>query len=206
MTATITNAPSDMLALPAAGDTGRDAEERRATLPLAVLVAGAGVFALFGGLIAAYLALKAAPGRWIPEDTSFDNYTATTLTITALMASVTIEWAAYGIRKGFRGQALFGFGLTVGLGAAFLNALYYLVAKFEFGAGDSAYATVLYAMTGLSFVVVTVAVLAVVLTGLRAVGHQLTTDNHHLARSTALLWHVAALGWLAVYYTVYIAK
>jgi heme/copper-type cytochrome/quinol oxidase subunit 3 len=203
MTATISD---EMLALPAGGDTGVDAEERRATVPLAVLIAGAGVLSLFGALVAAYLGLKAATPAWPPPRITFDNYTATVLTITALMASVTLEWAGYGIRKGFRGQALVGFGLTVLLGVAFLNALYYLIAQFPFGAGDSPYATVVYAMTSVTFLVVLVAVFGVILTGLRAAGHQLTTDNQYLARAAALLWHVAVLGWIAVYYTVYVTK
>jgi heme/copper-type cytochrome/quinol oxidase subunit 3 len=61
-------------------------------------------------------------------------------------------------------------------------------------------------MTGVAFVVVLLATGDVVLTGLRAAGHQLTTDNYHSMRATALLWHAAVLVWLAVYYTVYVTK
>ncbi len=194
------------LALPSGGGTGLAAEQRRRTLPLAVLVAGAGVVMLMGGLVAAYLALKAATGTWPPRRTEFDNYTASTLAITALMASVTIEWAGYGIRKGFRGQALFGFGLSLGLAVAFLNALAYLINGFSFAGGAHPYGTVVYAMTGTAFVVAAVATFAILLAGLRAVGHQLVMDNYHLMRATALLWHVALVAWIAVYYTVYITK
>ena len=197
---------SPMLALPSAGGSGPAAGARRNTLPLAVVLAGAAIGMAFAGLIAAYLAFRSGGGTFPPAKTGFDNYTATTLLITALMASVTIEWAAYGIRKGFRGQALFGFGVTVLLGLAFLNALAYLINGFGFEAGDSAYAGVVYAMTGLSFLVALVAVGGVVLTGLRAVGHQLTTDNYHLVRATGLLWHVAAVAWVAVFYTIYVTK
>lgn len=195
-----------MLALPAAGGSGTGVEARRSTLPLATLIGGAGVATLVGGLIAAYLALRSAPGAFIPEGISYDNYTASTLMITAVMAMVTIEWAAYGIRKGFRGQALFGFGITVLLAGAFLNALYYLITQLPFEAGSSDYATVVYTMLGVAFGLVVVGLFAVILTGLRAVGHQLTTDNYHLIRATALLWHVVALAWIAVYYTVYVTK
>ena len=195
-----------MLALPSAGGSGTGASARRNTLPMAVLIGGAGVAMAFAGLIAAYLALRSARGTFPPARTAFDNYTATTLVITAVMASVTIEWAAYGIRKGFRGQALFGFGVTTMLVLAFLNALAYLINGFEFAGGSTPYATIVYALTGLAFLVALIALGGVVLTGLRAVGHQLTTDNFHLIRASALLWHVAALGWLAVYYTIYITK
>lgn len=195
-----------MLALPSAGGSGADAAARRSTLPMATVVAGSAIAMAFSGLIAAYLAFRSAGGTFPPAKTSFDNYTATTIVITVLMASVTIEWAAYGIRKGFRGQSLFGFGVTTMLVLAFLNALAYLINGFEFAGGSSPYATIVYAMTGLSFLVGLVALGGVILTGLRAVGHQLTTDNYHLVRSAALLWHVAALAWIAVFYTIYVTK
>ena len=197
---------SPMLALPAAGTSGTGAEARRNSLPLAVAVAGAGAAALMGGLVAAYLALKAAPGPFIPEETSFDNYTAATLLITAGMAMVTIEWANYGIRKGFRGQAIFGFGITLLLEVAFLNALYYLITKLPFEVADGPYPAVVHALLGVPFLLMIAALTGTLLTGLRAVGHQLTTDNLHIARATALLLHIAAVAYVAAYYTVYVTK
>ena len=195
-----------MLSLPAAGTTGTNGEGRRNALPLAVLVAGAGVATLIGGLVAAYLALKAAPGDFIPEGTSFDNYTAATLLITALLAMVTVEWGLYGIRKGFRGQALFAFGITTLLGLAFLNALYYLITQLPFEPASSPYAGVVTAMLVVAFGVALIGVIAVVLTWLRAIGHQLTIDNINVGRAGALVWHIAAVAWIAVYYTVYVTK
>ncbi|HVF32208.1 MAG TPA: hypothetical protein VM933_04135 [Acidimicrobiales bacterium] len=197
---------TSMLALPSAGSTGTNVEGRRNVVPLGVAVAGAGVATLVGALVAAYLALKSTPGDFIPEDTGFDNYTAATLTITALMAMVTVEWGIYGVRKGFRGQALFAFGITTLLGVAFLNALYYLITQLPFEPGSSPYAGVVTAMLVVSFGLVVIGLLAVVLTWFRTMGHQLTTDNLQVGRAGALLWHIAALAWIAVYYTVYVTK
>lgn len=197
---------TSMLSLPAAGGTGTNVEGRRNVLPLGVLVAGAGVATLIGGLVAAYLALKAAPGDFIPEGTSFDNYTASTLLITALLAMVTVEWGLYGVRKGFRGQALFAFGITTLLGVAFLNALYYLITQLPFEPASSPYAGVVTALLVVAFGIALIGVIAVVLTWLRAIGHQLTTDNLHVGRAGALVWHIAAVAWIAVYYTVYVTK
>ena len=195
-----------MLSLPRAGSTGTNVEGRRDALPLSVVVGGAGVATLIGALVAAYLALKAAPREFIPEGVSFDNYTASTLTITALMAMVTVEWGLYGIRKSFRGQALFAFGITVLLGVAFLNALYYLINQLPFEPASSPYAGVVTAMLVVAFGVAVIGLLAVVLTWLRAIGHQLTTDNLQVGRAGALVWHIATVAWVAVYYTVYVTK
>ena len=195
-----------MLALPSAGTSGVGAEARRNSLPLAVATAGAGIAALMGGLVAAYLALKAAPGPFLPDEPSFDNYTAATLVITAGMAMVLVEWANYGIRKNFRGQAIFGFGITAFLQVAFLVAHYYLITKLPFEVADGPYAAVVHALLGVPFLLMVIALVATILTGLRAIGHQLTTDNLHVARATALLLHLSAAAWVAAYYTVYVTK
>lgn len=197
-----------MLALPSAGGTGDNVGLRRATLPLALIVVGIGTVMVFAGLVGAYLSLKWANGAsaWPPKDVKFDNYTATMLLITAAMASVLVEWAAYAIRHGFRGQSLFAYGLTVTQGVAFLVALGYLITGLGYGPEATPYGTVVHTMTGLAMVVAAVATAGVLLVGLRAVGHQLTSDNAHVARSAAFLWHVAALCWVAVYYTVYVTK
>jgi heme/copper-type cytochrome/quinol oxidase subunit 3 len=198
---------NELLALPAAGASGTGGEGRRLSLPLAAAVSGVAVAALMGGLIGAYLALKAAPGPFLPDNVEFDNYTAATLTITVLLTMVMIEWANYGIRKGFRGQALFGFGVAAGLQVAFLNGLYYLISqKLGFEVADGPYQTVVHALLVVPFLLVAGSLLATVLTWLRAIGHQLTLDNLHVGRAAAIVVHIAGLAWVAAHYTVYVTK
>ena len=198
---------TQMLALPAAGTSGTGGEARRLSLPLGVAVGGVAVAALMGGLIGAYLALKAVPGPFVPDGVEFDNYTAATLTITAVLAMVMIEWAKYGIKKDFRGQALFGFGMAVLLQIAFLNALSYLITtKLGYEAADGPYQTVVYALLVVPFLLVVASLLTTILTWLRAIGHQVTNDNFHVARAAALVVHIAGLAWIAAHYTVFVTK
>ena len=195
---------SSTLALPAA--TGSPLDGRRGIVPFGAAVLGAGALMAMGALVGAYLSLKSATDAWPPAETEFDNYTATMLSITVLMAMVAIEWAAYAIRKDFRGQSLFAFALTAGLGIAHLNGLGYLINGFDFAVGDTPYATVVHALTVVPFLIGVIAVAAVVLVALRAAGHQLTMENYGLMRGAALAWHVAAVAWVIAYYTVYITK
>ena len=197
---------TSMLALPPAGGTGPGVDGRRGILPHGMSVAGVSTLMLMGGLVAAYLSVKSATKVWPPEGVEFDRYTATTLAITVLMAMVTIEWAAHAIRNAFRGQALFAFFLTTMFGIAHLTGLAFLINGFKFTAGETPYATVVYAITGVPFIIALVAVGGVVLVALRSLGHQLSTDNYALMRSAAILWHVAAIAWIIAYYTVYITK
>lgn len=193
------------LALPA-GPVDGPARDRNA-LPLAALVGGAGVVLLVGGLVAAYLAMRSTVAVWPPKNVKLDRYMGTTLAITMLMASVMIEWAAYGIRKGFRGQSLFGFGLTVLLGVAYLVGLaYLLISKLGYEAAATPYATVVYAMLGVAFAVGLLAIGAVILAAIRTMGAQIAEGNYDVMRATGYVWHAATITWIAVYYTVYITK
>ena len=199
-------AATSTLALPAGPSVESADPARRGILPLGTSILGAGALMVMGGLVAAYLALKSATPEWPPADTEFDNYTATTLALTVFMAMITIEWAAYAIRKDFRGQALFAFAVTVGLAVAHLNGLAYLVNGFDFAVADSPYALVVHALGLVPFLIGVLATGGIVLVALRAVGHQLSAENYALARAAAIFWHVAAVAWLITYYTVYITK
>lgn len=196
---------TEMLALPS-GETSATARGRNA-LSVAVVGIAAGGAMVVGALVAAYLSLRSsAPGDWLAEDITFDNYTATMLLITGAMTVVTIEWAAYALRTDLRGQALAALAITLGLGLAFLNGLWYLVSGFSFEPGSSAYATVAYAMSIVAGLYAALGFGFVLLTTLRAVGHQLTSSNTVLMRATALYWHFVIAAWTAVYYTLYVAK
>jgi cytochrome c oxidase subunit III len=195
--------PGGMLALPSG-------EERpgplRQPVTLAALGASAAGSMLFGGLIAAYLVLRSTIGTWPPEGIVFDNYTAATLVVTLLMASVTVEWGAHALRRDQRGQALAGLGLTLALGLAFLNALWFLIAKFNFEIVDHPYGTVAYSMAFLAGLNGLIGFAFVLLTTLRVVGHQLTMANYQIMRATALYWHFVTVAWTAVAYTLYVSK
>jgi cytochrome c oxidase subunit 3 len=195
-----TSAP---LALPAAG---RDRGSPARTLQLGVLVTAAAGSMGVVGLIAAYLVMRATTGTWPPRGVSFDNYTATMLAITMAMSSVTVEWTAYSIRRNLRAQALASLGLTLGLALAYLNGLWYLVDRFNFQPAQHPYATIAYVMGILSIVNALVGLGALLLTGFRLVGHQLSRANFDIVRATALYWHFVTLAWIAVYYVLYISK
>lgn len=193
------------LALPA-GPTD-EVERDRNSLPLAALLGGAGAVLLVFGLIAAYLAMRSTVAVWPPKNVKLDRYLGTTLAITMLMASVMVEWAAYGIRKGFRGQSLFGFGLTMLLGVAYLVGLAYLItAKLGYEAAATPYATVVYAMLGVAFAIGFVCLVAVLFAAIRTMGAQIDAWNYDVMRATAYVWHAATVAWIAVYYTIYITK
>ena len=196
---------SDVLALPSGATPATERE--RSTVATAALLAGAAMVMVFLGLAAVYLSLRQHTSPLPPEGVEFDFYLSRTLVITVFMASMFIEWAAYGIRRGFRGHALVAFGITALQAIATIVGFWYLLdTKLGFSVADSPYATLAHTMVFLCMVAVVAALAFVLLTMLRAVGHQLATGNYPLMRATATIWHAAAVSWVIVHYVLYITK
>lgn len=194
---------STPLALPAGGGS----RESRVAQPMAALLGGAGVAAFTGALVAAYLTLRAGIGEWPPEDVEFDNYLGTTLTLTLLLSMLSLEWAVYAVRNSFRGQALTGLGITLGLGLAFLVGLWYLVdARIEYDAGAHAYAVIVFTMVLATATTVAAAGGWLLLSLLRVAGGQLSAANVELMRANAWFWHFVVVAWIAVWLAVFVTK
>ena len=171
---------------------------------LVTLLLGCALTAMFGALIAAFLAVDDAIKDFPPTDTHPDNYTAVTVMITALMASACIEWAVWAVRNRERGHSLVAHGLTLGLAIAVINALWYVGSRLPFGVNDGAYGTLAYAMLTLSGVVFALATGFVLFSLFRTAGAQ--SDERRLAmpRAAAWFWHFATLGYFGVFYTLYL--
>ena len=190
---------SEQLALPAAG---RDRPVH--VLNLGVLLLGGAAAMVFAGLLAAYMHLRGSAAEWPPDGVDLDNYLGVTLLLTALMSSVTVEWAPYAIKRGNRRQTLWGLTLTLGLGLAFLNLLWYLGTQLGFGVADHSFGTVVYAAViamgvhaavGLGFIVIALA---------RAAGHQVVPGDHQLVRAAAWYWQWVNVSWLVIFTGLYV--
>jgi heme/copper-type cytochrome/quinol oxidase subunit 3 len=169
------------------------------TLAVVVIVA-------FGGLLGAWLSLRSGTAVWPPKGVKIENYYGTTLSITMIMAMLAAEWAAYGVRRRERSQAIAGFAMVLLLGVAFLNLLSYQVHVSHFGPGTHPYGAVFFAFSILMGSVVLIALGVDLVAFLRLLGGQVSEREPALARSTAWLVHTAAIGWFVMYAAVYVVK
>ena len=190
---------SPTLALP----SGERPVDSRPTTLITMLL-GSAVTAMFGALIAAFLAVDDAIKDFPPGDTHPDNYTAVTITITALMASVCAEWAVWAVRNRERGHSLAAHGLHLGLAIAVVNALWYVGSRLPFGVNDGPYGTIVYAMLALAGVVFAVATGFMLFSLFRTAGAQADERRLAMPRAAASFWHFATLGWFGVFFTLYL--
>jgi cytochrome c oxidase subunit 3 len=166
-------------------------------------VALSGALTLFGSLIGAWFFVKHLNPPWPPKGVNIDNYLGTMLTVTALMAAVTVEWGVWAIRREDKSQSAFALGITALFGLAILNLLWYLGRTVGFSPGTTPFAVVFFALIGASGAIFLVGVVAAILGMARTLGRQMSPASHEMLRSVALYWHFAVVTWLGVWATIW---
>ena len=126
--------------------------------------------------------------------------------LTAVMASVTAQWAVWASRRRQRGHTYAAIGITVVLAAAFLNLIFDSMNKAEMVLGSSAWANLAFTLTGASVALTTAAIGYLLLTGLRSLGGDLGPEHSADLSGAVMFWHFTVVAWAAVWYVVYVVK
>ena len=171
------------------------------------LVIAAGVM-LFAGLLGSYGAARSAAvargETWLPETVLLPNVPLAVTYLTLVMSSVTAQWSVAAIVAGARTHMYLAVGLTLVLGAAFINGLTFAWQRVGLGAGDGDFATWVYALTVTHLVVLVAAMVLFVVLGFRALGGQFSRDDRQFVDCAAAFWHFTVLAgaaiWIAVWF------
>lgn len=192
---------SPTLALPAAGGV----KPRGVLLQATLFVVCSGTM-LFGTLLAAYLHMRRLGHPFPPNGTKIDQYWGNVMAGTMVMSALTVEWGCSSLRRGERKQALAAFGITVGLGLAFLNLLSFSSGHVKFDAVTNPYGLVVAALVMGLGIAVGIGVAFVALTLARVAGRQLLEADAEQPRAAAIYWHFVSAVAVAVWYTVIVLK
>lgn len=188
-------------ALPVGGS-----ERPRNILTLTTLLVGSGGLLFYAALIGAYLHLRRSVGEFPPEDAHLDQYLGNMLAITLLLATVTAEWGHSAVRRGVGRQATSAFGITVGLGSAFLFLLWHTGVEAGYGPAGHEYGLVVTTMAVALGVLVAIGIGFAALTLFRVVGGQVSAAEPDQARAAAWYWHFTAVAAVLTWYTVVVLK
>ena len=195
--------PAELEAGPAVGP---EDESARNFVDLGAALAMTASLMVFAGLLAGVLALRSGAGVWPPEGVSLDNYLATVLLATALMASASAQWSVQAARRDDQRDTVIGLAMAVGLGLALVNGVWYAIGQAGFGPGDHAYGVVFFALLGTYLVHVLGAVVITAVGVLRAMGGQFTAREHRAPAAIAAGWHLLTVVWVAVFYVVWVLE
>ena len=192
---------SSTLALPSGG-----AERPRDILTLTSLLVGAGGLLFYAALVGAYLHLRNRIGEFVPEDAHIDQYRGNMLVITLLLAAVTVEWGHSAVKRGVKRQATSAYGMTLGLGAAFLFLLWHTGVEAGYGPASHEYGLVVTTMAVVLAVLVAIGIGFAALTLFRAAGGQVSAAEPDQARAAAWYWHFTVVAAVLTWYTVVVLK
>lgn len=126
--------------------------------------------------------------------------------LTLSMSAITTAWIVYSLRQGDRTHAYLGLGVTLLLGAAFLNSTAYLYQQLAMGLTASGTAGLLYAVTGAHLVMVFVGLVFTTVMGFQALGGQLVGRDAEGMSAAALYWYVTVAVYVVLWYGIYITK
>ena len=170
------------------------------------LVIVAGVM-LFAGLLGSYGAARneamAAGQEWLPESVLLPNLPIAVTYLALAMSSVTAQWSVAAIVSGARNQMYVAVGLTLVLGAAFINGVTFIWQRLDLGAVDNAFATWMYALTVTHLVVVVAAMVLFVVLGFRALGGQFSRKDRQFVDCAAAFWHFMVVAGAAVWFSIW---
>lgn len=181
-----------------------EAELPRGTTMLGMLLVVMADAMVLAGLMAAWYVIKGQTLSWPPKGVQIDTYMATVVTITSAMSSFSAAWAVSAAKRNDQRSAGVAVILTVVLGLAMVNALWYNLTHLEFGVATHAFGTLYHLLIGYVLVHVALAVVAFFVAGARAVAGQLGARNHDPMRAAGALWHYTTAAWSVIVVSVFV--
>ena len=169
----------------------------------------AGAMAVAGAL-GHYMARRHASGidpghDWLAGQ-SVPNPQLVYALITLLVSVVTAHWAVWASGRGERSHTWVGMALTLVMGLAFFNMVMFSLNRMELEIGSGEWATLAYAVTGLSLAILIVGMFYLGLMSLRSLGGSVGRDRSTPLGAAVFFWDFAVLAWAATWYVVYVVK
>jgi heme/copper-type cytochrome/quinol oxidase subunit 3 len=180
---------------------------RRGTLLTGTLLAIAAGTMLVGGLLAIYFqardAVVSGGGTWGLPAKDMPNGALSVTYLALLLSAFTAQWAYSAITVGERRQTYVAVGVTMLLGAAFINGLTFCYTQLGLVAGNSTYANVVYAVSGTHLFLVIAALALFVVMGFRVLGGQFGPENAEFVTSAVAVWHFVVAAGFAVWWCLW---
>ncbi|MFN2388631.1 MAG: heme-copper oxidase subunit III [Actinomycetota bacterium] len=192
----------------AAVDRPRDGD-RMAPQRLGMLLFVCSEVMFFGGLFAAYFALRALEVSWPPEGTPRLSFGLPALFSALLVASSLTMHVAVGAR--LRGDRVWArwLGLTIALGTVFLGGQVWEYAELGregFGLSSNAYGSLFFTMTGFHGLHVLGGLALLSLLLVRSLAGSDRVGHPGFAEACGYYWHFVDAVWVLLFVTLYVVR
>lgn len=180
-------------------------QPRRRELIFGSAFAAAGAVAVMATLIGYYLAARNAGGAdWLTANTvplTQPNMQALTLA----MSMVTMQWAVHSIVRDDRPHTFVALGVTLLLGAAFVNQSFFLFKQAGVKLAQPE-GPLFYAVTAGSLAMIVAGMIFIALMAFRALGGQFSSRQPDGIAAAAVFWYASCAVYAVVWVAVYIMK
>jgi len=143
---------------------------------------------------------------WIPAGVTIPLTPGSMGMFTLALSLGTVVWAVWAAKNNVKGQTYAAIGITIVLGAAYANQIASLYTQMGLVLNDTRQAVLIYAVTGSHLILVGVSLLFLFLTGIRAVGGQISGRDSEALSAAALLWFVTVGIYAVIWFTILVMK
>lgn len=183
---------------------------RRHVLVVGALLACAAGAALLGAVLGDYLhardLARDAGEPWVPDGTKLPNVALLVAYTGLLLSSFFAHWTLAAIKMDDRRQAYMATAFTVAMGLLFINAMTFCWAQMGLGAGDSPYATGMYAVTVTHVLMVIGAIATFVVVGFRVFAGRFDARDTEPVSAAVIIWHFTVLAGLVIWWTLWFVE
>ncbi len=173
-------------------------------------LASAATAMLFAALLGFYIHTRAATvaggDAWLPRGVEMPLTPGNMAMITLTMSVVVVQWAVYSIANDDRRSTYLALGLTVLLGAAYINGIAFYYTQMGQLSVRTPVGMLIFGITGAHLVLAGVAIVFVVLMAFRTLGGQYSARDREGVVAAALFWYVMVAVYAAIWYAILITK
>lgn len=169
------------------------------------------MFMYFATLIGIYISERASElkevGTWIPNGVNVELLASGVVFWTFLLSVGTIQWAVYSVARNDRKHLLLALSLTALFGAAIINQFFFIFRQMGFVIdGGSKAAPLVYTLLGSFMVALIVAMIFLLVAGLRSLSGEITKPNTQLVASAALYWDALVVIYFIIWILIFVTK
>ena len=163
----------------------------------------------FAGLIGLYVGRRAAALEanqpWLPKGVTIDLTPGNVAMVGLLISAVVVQWAVYSIANDDRPRAYLALGLTVLLGAAYINGMAFDYTQMGITVHDPV-GLLIFTITGMHLAMAGAGMIFVGLMAFRALGGQYSGRDREGIVAAAMYWHVTVLIFAVIWFTIFVTK
>ena len=160
----------------------------------------------FGGLFAAYFALRAQTSPWPPEGVELDVRLSAVATALLVISSFTFHAGVSAAERGRLDRFRPWLWVTIALGTGFAVIQLYDYLHLNFAVSSNAYGTMYWAMTGMHGLHVVAGLILMLVVAMRTSWGAYRSGNIDGLHAAAFYWHFVDVVWVALFVTLFLLR